>query len=109
MAKSPKRDRPMAVREPVQVYLAGPDRVLLDRIAKKAGVSRAEVLRRGVRRMAAEVLADENPMLSFIEEMASTKWPAGTPSDVAERPDFYLTEREKRASVKRPRKASRKR
>jgi hypothetical protein len=99
----------MAAREPVQVYLAAPDRVLLDRIAKKAGVSRAEVLRRGVRRMAAEVLADENPMLSFIEEMASTKWPADTPSDVAERHDFYLTERERRASAKRPRKARRKR
>ena len=43
----------MMVREPVQVYLAGPDRLLLDRVAEKSGLSRAEVLRRGVRRMAA--------------------------------------------------------
>lgn len=87
------------------MYLAAPDRALLDRVAKKAGVSRAEVLRRGVRRLAADVLADENPMLSFIEQMSSTKWPAGTPADVAERHDVYLTEREKRRSAKRPRKA----
>ena len=98
----------MAVREPVQVYLAGPDRALLDRVAKKAGVSRAEVLRRGVRRMAAEVLSDENPMLSFIADMASAKSSSRVPSDAAERHDVYLTERAKRVA-KRPRKARRKR
>ena len=88
MSRQPKR--PLAVREPVQVYLTGPDRALLDQVAKKSGLSRAEVLRRGVRRMAAEILAEESPMLAFVQEMAAAKWPADTPSDVGERHDDYL-------------------
>jgi len=80
-----------AVREPVQVYLAGPDRALLDKVAGKTGLSRAEVLRQGVRRMAAEVLGDESPMLAFIREQAASEWPVAVPSDAAERHDEHLT------------------
>lgn len=36
------------VREPIQVYLTSDERVALDRAAKELGVSRSEVLRRGV-------------------------------------------------------------
>ncbi len=46
----PKRaPRPAAVREPVQVYLAPDDRDLLNRLAEETGLSKAEILRRGVR------------------------------------------------------------
>ena len=86
---SPRKNTP-AVREPVQVYLAGPDRVLLDQVSSKTGLSRAEVLRRGVRRMAAEVLGDSSPMLSFIREQAESEWPADVPSDAAERHDQHV-------------------
>jgi hypothetical protein len=86
------RNRPSAVREPIQVYLATPDRKLLDRVADKAGISRAEVLRRGIRRVAADVLVDENPMIAFMEKMRAMDWPPDTPTDIAERHDDYLAE-----------------
>ena len=88
--KMPSKRSPL-VREPVQVYLSRQDRDLLERIAGKTGWSRAEVLRRGMRRVAADVLADESPMLAFLRESASAEWPSDTPSDVAERHDAYVT------------------
>jgi hypothetical protein len=87
---SPPKKRPAAVREPVQVYLATDDRALLDRVAKKTRLSRAEVLRRGVRRLAADVLHDEDPMVAFVREMSQADWPADTPTDMAENHDTYL-------------------
>jgi hypothetical protein len=39
---------PKRVREPIQVYLTGEERTELDRLAAAMGVSRSEVLRRGV-------------------------------------------------------------
>ena len=83
--------RTPAVREPVQVYLSRQDRDLLEQIAGKTGWSRAEILRRGMRRVAADVLADESPMLAFLRESASAEWPSDTPSDLAERHDEHLT------------------
>ncbi len=37
-----------SVREPIQVYLSADERAALDRAAAELGVSRSEVLRRGV-------------------------------------------------------------
>ena len=39
---------PKTVREPIQVYLTDAERAELDRLAGSLGVSRSEVLRRGV-------------------------------------------------------------
>jgi hypothetical protein len=103
------RPRDSAVREPIQVYLATPDRKLLDRVAEKTGISRAEVLRRGIRRVAAEVLLNENPMLAFMDEMHAAKWPANTPTDVARRHDHYLAEIYAAKSRKSVKPSSRKR
>src|SRR4051812_26863633 len=86
---TPRKNTP-SVREPVQVYLTGPDRILLDQVASKTGLSRAEVLRRGVRRMAAEALGENSPMLAFIREQAESEWPSDVPSDAAERHDEHL-------------------
>lgn len=36
------------VREPIQVYLTGEERAELDRRARDLGISRSEVLRRGI-------------------------------------------------------------
>lgn len=41
-----------SVREPIQVYLNADERAALERAASKLGVSRSEVLRRGVEAMA---------------------------------------------------------
>lgn len=37
-----------SVREPIQVYLSAEERSRLDRAARELGVSRSEVLRRGI-------------------------------------------------------------
>ncbi len=56
-SKSPKS----RAREPVQVYLDPPDRLLLEQVAQKTGLTRAEVLRRGLRRLAERTLAERAP------------------------------------------------
>ena len=83
---------PDRVREPVQVYLTLQDRRLLKEVAAAAGVSGAEVLRRGLRRMAGEILSDRSPAMQLLEEMNAAKWPADTPSDAAANHDRYLAE-----------------
>jgi hypothetical protein len=89
MPRKPKP--PAAVREPIQVYLTRHERALLDRVAAKAQLSRAEVLRNGLRRYGAEVLAEAHPVLEFLDTMADG-WPASTPDDIAARHDEYLAD-----------------
>lgn len=89
----PKPRKPAtAVREPIQVYLTEQDRGLLDRAAKSAGLSRAEVLRLGLRRIGTELLASENPVPAFLKKMAEGDWPAEMPTDVGARRDDYLAD-----------------
>ena len=59
----------------MQVYLAPDERDLLDRLATEQGLSRAEILRRGIRSYAAEQPA-QSPMLRFLDGAASGKWAA---------------------------------
>jgi hypothetical protein len=77
--------RPGKVREPLQVYLDSDERRLLDRLARETGLSRAEILRRGLKSFAAE-RRGKSPMLEFLESMRD----AELPSDLAERHDDYL-------------------
>ncbi len=87
----PKRkSRRRLVRDPVQVYLAPDDRRLLDGLARETGLSRAEILRRGIRSFAAATRGDgvRSPMLAFLEEVAGEEWPEG----LAERHDDFLTD-----------------
>lgn len=69
------------VREPVQVYLAPDDRKLLDALARATGLSRAEILRRGIRSFAAAARGAGSPMLAFLDEMAGEDWPTGVAED----------------------------
>jgi hypothetical protein len=78
------------VREPVQVYMDAPDRELLEKAAVASGLSRAEVLRRGLHRYAAELLADTSPALAFLESAV----PNEPSRDVAEKHDQYLADSE---------------
>ncbi|MGH7674379.1 MAG: CopG family transcriptional regulator [Gemmatimonadales bacterium] len=83
-----KTKRPKVVREPLQVYLERDDRALLDRLAKETGLSRAEILRRGLRSFGAQQAPLRSPMLEFLDSIAGTDWPA----DIGERHDDYLEE-----------------
>lgn len=78
------------VRDPVQVYLDPEDRSLLEEVAKDAGLSRAEVLRRGLRRVARDLLQDTSPGSSFESLVGALGDDPSLPSDLAERHDDYL-------------------
>ena len=86
MTKPSKRGA-SGVREPVQVYLATDDRDLLNRLAEETGLSKAEILRRGVRSFAREQGGD-SPMLRFVSEIA----PGGWPESVAAHHDDVLAD-----------------
>lgn len=87
----PAKKTPSRIREPVQVYLTESDRAALERAAQATGLSRAEVLRRGLRRFAAEALAEESPALAFLADVASLGV-HNVPSDVAEKHDDFLAD-----------------
>jgi hypothetical protein len=78
------------VREPIQVYLDADERAMLDRVAGETGLSRAEVLRRGLRSYAVEQGAGRSPMLEFMEWMKQQDF--DLPADLSERHDDYLAE-----------------
>lgn len=56
---------PKQVREPIQVYLTSQERAELDRTADRLGVSRSEVLRRGI-----ESIADR-PLSGILRDVAA--------------------------------------
>jgi Ribbon-helix-helix protein, copG family len=58
------------VREPIQVYLSDSERSELDRLAKRLGVSRSEVLRRGVSSLSSTSPApvDAGPLSGLVED-----------------------------------------
>ena len=90
MGKKPKKTQ--VAREPLQVYLAADERALLDRLAESTGLSRAEVLRRGLKSFAAASSKTGSPMLDFIMEHKDGDWRADWPTNVARNHDEYLAE-----------------
>ena len=90
--RKPQGSRPpQVVKEPVQVYLDRGDRAILDRVSAEAGLSRAEVLRRGLRSFAAQERRI-GPVEQFMRKLAASEWPADTPSDLGLNHDKYLCE-----------------
>lgn len=57
------------VREPIQVYLTPEERAELDRAAQILGVSRSEVLRRGIRAM-----GDTDAYAGALRGLADSGW-----------------------------------
>jgi len=76
------------VREPLQVYLSAAERAQLDLLSRQTGLSRAEILRRGIRSYAAERQGVHSPMLEFIGKYGDTP----VPPDLGSRHDDYLAE-----------------
>lgn len=94
----PRKDpalRPRTVREPVQVYLAADDSALLNHLTQETGLSKAEILRRGVRSFAREQEV-ASPMLQFIESNDEKGWPrAAAANHDAVLAESYLAPRRK--------------
>ena len=76
------------VREPVQVYLDAPDLDLLSRLGIQTGLAKAELLRRGLRRLATDELTAKKPGWSF--DVLIGALGKGEPPDLAEHHDDYL-------------------
>jgi hypothetical protein len=93
MVKKRSQDQgrqPAPVREPFQVYLDQKDRELLERIAERTGLARAEVLRRGLRSLGAEALTERAPGASLRTLVGVLGDKKSVPTDLAERHDHYL-------------------
>ncbi len=83
----PRRRPP---REPVQVYLDRDDRNLLAETARAAGLPQAEILRRGLRRVAQDLLADARPGAALDTLIGALAGAPDVPPDLATRHDEYL-------------------
>lgn len=81
---------PRRVREPVQVYLDAHDRDLLEDLARRTGLARAELLRRGLRQLGDRLLRGQAPGWSL--DTLTQAFGDGTdlPADLAARHDEYL-------------------
>jgi hypothetical protein len=78
------------VREPVQVYLDPADRARLEEVAERTGLSRAEILRRGLRRVAEHLLAEHEAGAAFEHLIGALGDDESLPTDLAVRHDAYL-------------------
>ncbi len=81
--------KPPRVREQAVVYLGAGDRELLERLAEETGLPRTEIFRRGLRRLADEMLAERGPG-SSLDYLAAIAGETAGPDDLAERHDHYL-------------------
>ena len=78
------------VREPVQVYLDQDEKALLVRLAQRTSLSQAEILRRGLRRISADLLEGSRRGGSLEVLIGSLGEELGVPPDLAGRHDDYL-------------------
>lgn len=85
-----RKSRSPRVREPVQVYLDPADRELLEEAARRTGLPRAEVLRRGLRTIAREMLTERRPGSSLEYLIGVLGDDPSIPRDLAEKHDEYL-------------------
>ena len=85
-----ERPRARRVREPVQVYLDASDRDLLDNLARRTGLPRTELLRRGLRRLAQSELPDRKPGWSLDVIIGALGDDPGLPADLSTHHEEYL-------------------
>jgi hypothetical protein len=79
-------------RAPIQVYLDADERLWLDDLATRLGVSRSEVLRRGVRRLRAEFVAPDSPLQRVLALATADPALRAAPSDLGTRQRDYLVD-----------------
>ena len=82
--------KPGRVREPVQVYLDAQDLDLLKRLGEQTGLAKAELLRRGLRRLASSELTERKPGWSFDLLIGALGDDPSIPTDLSVRHDEYL-------------------
>lgn len=81
--------RSMRVREQAVVYMSAQDHELLERLAEETGLPKTELFRRGLRRLAEDMLP-ERAAGSSIDFLVDVAGDTDAPSDLSERHDDYL-------------------
>jgi hypothetical protein len=71
------------------VYLTARDREMLERLAAETGLSRTELLRRGLWRLASDLLSEAEPGSAFTY-LVDRSTDGDAPTDLSDRPDHYL-------------------
>jgi hypothetical protein len=99
MKKRPTK--PERVREPVQVYLDEKDRDLLDTLVARSALPKAELLRLGLRRLSADLLADDRPGGSMDSLIGVLDVAPGVPRNLSARHDDYLYGKLKKGDARR--------
>jgi len=61
--------KPRSVREPLQIYMASDERRLLDQLSEEMGLSRAEILRQGLRQFAMQRAGSGGPMDTLMRSL----------------------------------------
>src|SRR5665647_2056696 len=61
--------KPRSVREPLQIYMASDERRLLDHLSDETGLSRAEILRQGLRQFALQRAGANGPMETLMRTL----------------------------------------
>jgi hypothetical protein len=89
---SKRRQDPDRVREPVQVYLDRQDRALLEQLVESTGLPRTELIRRGLRALAADKLVAQAPGRSMEELIGAFGDAPDVPTDLSERHDAHLAQ-----------------
>jgi hypothetical protein len=74
--------REQAFHETIRVYLSAEDAALLERLAIETGLTKTDVLRRGLRALAQKRF-DTQPLRRFLSEAARGDWP----KSFTDRPD----------------------
>ena len=85
-----KKASKKTVKEPVQVYLDHADRELLEEMARQTALPRAELLRRGLRKLGDSILSGQKAGSSLESLVGSLDGVSDLPADLAERHDDYL-------------------
>lgn len=91
-----RRSPSSVVREPVQAYLDEHDRDLLEKLVVQTGLTRAELIRRGLRRLASEESTEGRVPGWSLGVLTGSLVDA--PADLASRHDSYLTDEERSGS-----------
>jgi hypothetical protein len=88
------------VREQAVVYLDARDSALLQQMADSSGLAKTEIFRRGLRRLAEELLPQRRAG-SSLAHLIATAADDSFPVDVSERHDHYLYEGGYQSPVKK--------
>lgn len=78
MNDSPKH---RLVREPLQIYMDSDERRLLDKLSESTGLSRAEILRQGLRQFATQQAGNDGPMETLMRRLREKPFAARIAAD----------------------------